>query len=155
MVYRPITLLSSKFFLTYQSNLKNLTQDWIWYSLWGLINAKSRTITLTTRHLPWEHTKATPAYFRSATHLGLHLTNNHTKPQAQVGRVSKNQCPQSRFVFLFVLSYHHWTSGNLIHSVLRLDSSRVPHNRLLMIHYILKSSLGLNYFVHSIKLVIF
>lgn len=136
-------------------NLKNLTQDWIWYSLRGQINAKSRTITLTTRHIPWEHMKATPAYFRSATHLGLHLINNHTKPQAQVGRVSKNQCLKSQVLFFFFCyPIITWTSGNLICSVLRLDSSRVPGNRLLMIHYILKTSLGLDYFVHSIKLMI-
>lgn len=94
-------------------NLKNLTQDWIWYSLWGLINAKStETITLTRRHLPMRACEGYTSLFWAATHLGLHLTNNHTKPQTQVGRTSKNQCPKSQVLFLF---FHYpiitWIQG--------------------------------------------
>lgn len=45
-------------------NLKNLTQDWIWYRLWGLLIQKALEL-LHWLHATflWEHVKATPAYF--------------------------------------------------------------------------------------------
>lgn len=50
-----------------------------------------------------------------------------TEPQTQVGRVSKNECPKTQVLFFF-FPYPAIirTSGNLIHSVLSLDSSQVP-----------------------------